>query len=226
MAIELRDYQKEAISQIEGAIVFGGTEICLSAVTSFGKTFTIMQFIKDEIAMGKSVVFMMNLTALVEQTMNAAKEMDVPFKVIAAEFDGQEFNHQAKLTICMQQTLHARIDKVNVDCDILIIDEFHRSFRTSTMESVKTKLSPDVIVGISGSVIDERGYALPDVEIIETVSVSELTNQKFLTPLRTFSATFAEEIDYSDGGSGEYSENFLNGKMASMTVCTFICLTP
>jgi len=211
--ISLRPYQQQAIEMIEGSIALGDTEICLSACTSYGKTYTIMQFIKDEIKQGKSVVFMMNLTALVQQTMDAAKAMDIPFRVVAAEFDGMEFDHQAKLTICMQQTLHARINKIDLPCDILIIDEFHRSFRTNTMEEVKKKLKPDIIVGVSGSPIDEKGYALPNVEIIETIGAQQLTDQKFLTPLKVYSSAFSEAIDYSDGGSGEYSENFLNGKI-------------
>jgi hypothetical protein len=38
-----------------------------------------------------------------------------------------------------------------------------------------------------------------------------LTYNEYLTPLRTISVQFAEEMDYSEAGSGEYSENFLNG---------------
>ena len=60
--VQLRDYQKNAIEQIEGAITLGDEEICLSAPTSFGKTITIAQFIKDQVDLGKHVVFMMNLT--------------------------------------------------------------------------------------------------------------------------------------------------------------------
>jgi len=209
--IELRGYQTNAIDQTEGAIVFGDTELCISAPTSFGKTYTIAQFIKNQIDEGKSVVFMMNLSALVEQTMEAMKNMGIPFRVIAAEYDGQEFDHQAKVTIAMQQTLFSRIDKVSVKCDTLVIDEYHRSFRTDTMNQVRKLLKPDVVVGLSATPYDEKGYALSGVEIIETVSVKDLTDQGFLTPLRTFSAEFAENMDYSEAGSGEYSEKFLNG---------------
>jgi superfamily II DNA or RNA helicase len=209
--VELRDYQKNAISQIEGAIAFGSEEVCLSAPTSFGKTITISQFIKDQVDMGKSVVFMMNLSALVSQTRTTLKAMGIPYRIVAAEYDGLEFDHQAKVTIAMQQTLYSRIDKVNIDCDVLVIDEFHRSFRTDTMEAVKKKLKPDIIVGVSATPYDEKGLALPNVDIVETTTIKELTDQKFLTPLRTFSVQFSEDIDYSEAGSGEYSENFLNG---------------
>ena len=209
--IELRGYQTNAIDQTEGAIAFGDTELCISAPTSFGKTYTIAQFIKNQIDLGNHVVFMMNLSALVEQTMEAMKNMGIPFRVIAAEYDGQEFDHQAKVTIAMQQTLYARIDKVSVKCDTLVIDEYHRSFKTDTMNQVRALLKPDVVVGLSATPYDEKGYALSGVELIETVSVKDLTEQKYLTPLRTFSAEFAENMDYSEAGSGEYSENFLNG---------------
>jgi len=207
---KLREYQSEAVVQIEGAIVFGAKEISLNGPTSFGKTITMAQFIKTQVDEGKSVVFMMNLTDLVKQTMETLKAMNVDFRVVAAEFDGYEFNHQSKVTIAMQQTLFARLNKVDIDCDVLVIDEFHRSFRTETMEAVKAKLNPDVVVGISGTNYDEKGYALPNVEIIETKTISELTKEKYLTPLKTLSVTFAEDMDYSESGSGEYSENFLN----------------
>ena len=110
----------------------------------------------------------------------------------------------------MQQTLYSRIDKVDIKCDTLVIDEFHRSFRTDTMEAVKKKLKPEVIVGISATVYDEKGYALKGVETIETTTIEELTSDGHLTPLRTVSVQFAEEMDYSESGYGEYSVNFLN----------------
>ena len=209
--VELRKYQEQAIEQIEGSIALGSTEVCLSAPTSFGKTITIAKFIQDQVSVGHNVVFMMNLTALIQQTIDTLKAMKIPFRVVAAEFDGQEFDHQAQVTICMQQTLYSRIDKLDVKCDTLVIDEFHRSFRTDTMETVKGKLKPDTIVGVSATVYDEKGYALPHVDVVETVTISDLTQQGFLTPLRTISVSFAEDMDYSEAGSGEYSENFLNG---------------
>ena len=172
-----------------------------------------MKFIEDQIEEGNSVVFMMNLSALVQQTIEAARKMKIPFRVVAAEYDGQEFDHQAKLTICMQQTLYARIDKIDVECDVLVVDEFHRSFRTDTMEIVKKKLSPSKIAGVSATVYDEKGYALRGVDIIETKTIKQLTNEGFLTPLRVYSVEFAEAMDYSESGSGEYSEQFLNGKI-------------
>jgi len=222
---ELRQYQKDAIEQIEGAMVFGSTEISLNGPTSFGKTITMAQFIKDQVDLGRSVVFMMNLTALVEQTMDTLKSLHVPYKVVAAEFDGLEFDHQAKVTIAMQQTLYARLHPAEKKdgkrnkpieppkCDVLVVDEFHRSFRTDTMEAVKHKLKPEVIVGVSATNYDEKGYALQGVDIIETKTVRQLTDDGFLTPLRVYSVEFAEQMDYTEAGSGEYSEQFLNGKI-------------
>ncbi len=212
--MKLRKYQAEAIEQIDGSIAMGSTELCLDAPTAFGKTLTAAHFIKDQLERGNSVVFLMNLTALVQQTIDELKGMEIPFKVIAAEFDGQEFDHRANVTICMQQTLHARIEKIEPpSCDVLIVDEFHRSFRTDTMEEVKRFLKPDIILGLSATPYDEKGYALPDVDLIQTTSVKILTEQKFLTPMKVMSVKFAEEIDYSDAGSGEYSDNYLDGKI-------------
>lgn len=209
--MELRDYQASAIEQVEGEIVFGSTEVCLGAPTSFGKTITSGHFIKDQVEQGKSVVFMMNLTALVEQTIKMLKTLKIPFKVIAAEFDGQEFDHQAQVTVCMQQTLYARLDKIEPPkCDVLIIDEFHISFRTDTMEAVKRKLKPEVIFGLSATPYDEKGYALPHVDVIQTASIRSLTEEGYLTPLRVVSVKFAEDVDLTAAGAGEYTEGFLN----------------
>lgn len=208
--MELRNYQKKALEEIEGDIVFGSTEICLGAPTSFGKTITAGHFIKEQVEQGNSVVFMMNLTALVQQTIDMLKTLNIPFKVIAAEFDGQEFDHQAQVTVCMQQTMFSRIDKITVPkCDVLVIDEFHLSFRTDTMEKVKEKLDPTVILGLSATPYDERGYALPGVEVIETANIASLTKEKHLTPLKIMSVKFAEDIDLTEA-TGEYTENFLN----------------
>lgn len=211
---ELRPHQATALDEVEGHIAFGTKEICLSAPMSWGKTLWAAQLIKNQVEAGKSIVFMMNLTQLVSQTMDALREMDVPFRVMAAEFDGQEFDHQSKVTIVMQQTLYARIDKVkNVDCDILIIDEFHLSFRTDTMEIIKNKLKPDTVLGLSGTPWTATGEALPHVELVETIGIKKLTDKGYLAPMKTMVVKFAEDVDLTDAGSGEYSENYLNTKI-------------
>jgi len=51
--MELRDYQIEAIDKIEANIVFGSTEMCLYAVTSFGKSLIAAELVNRALKKGK-----------------------------------------------------------------------------------------------------------------------------------------------------------------------------
>ena len=210
--MELRSYQVDAIEQIEGELAFGAENVCLAAPTSFGKTITAAHFIRDQVAGGQSVVFMMNLTALVEQTAKTLDLLDIKYNVLAASYKGPQHGPGANVTIAMQQTLNSRIDTVTLDCDVLVVDEYHLSFGSETMKKVISHLQPEQIVGLSGTPVDEKGFALKDTILVETATTKTLTEGGYLTPVKTVVCSFSQKVDLSDG-SGDWTESELDGAL-------------
>ena len=217
--MKLRDYQLEAIDLIEGHMVFDTAPCCLAAPTSFGKTITIGHLIKDLVADGKDVVFMMNLTSLVSQTCLMLDSLDIKYNVLSASYTGKQSGPSAKVKVVMQQTLSSRLDEMSKHgtlpkCDVLIIDEMHISHDTRTMNKVKEALRPSNIIGLSATPIDEKGAVLKNVTIIETETTKDLTRDGYLTHADTYILNYAQELDFSDIGSGEdYTDPEIDAKL-------------
>ena len=126
---------------------------------------------------------------------------------MAASWKGPQSGPTAKVTVCMQQTLSSRLEEMRSKgtlpkCDVLVIDEMHISHDTQTMNEIKEALRPNNIVGLSATPIDEKGASLKNVEIIETETVKELTEAKYLTKAHTFILKYAQQLDFSDIGDG------------------------
>jgi superfamily II DNA or RNA helicase len=99
-------------------------------------------------------------------------------------------------------------------CDILIVDEMHISHNSQTMLNIKNELRPMHVIGLSATPIDEKGAKLQDVEIIETISVKELTKQGYLSKVETNILTYAQLLDFEDIGAGaEYTDEEIDGKL-------------
>jgi len=217
--MELRNYQIEAIELIEGHMMFDTVPCCLAAPTSFGKTITSAHLIKDLVAEGKHVVFLVNLTSLIDQTTKTLDALDIKYNVLAASYKGAQGGPAAKVTIAMQQTMSSRLDEMSKKgtlpaCDILIVDEMHISHDTQTMNDVKNALRPSNIIGLSATPIDGSGLKLKNVEVIETQNTHELTQAGYLTKADTHILKYAEHLDFSDIGSGaDYTDPEVDAKL-------------
>ena len=213
--MELRNYQQEMVELVEGHMMFDCSPCCMQLPTGGGKTVVVSHLIKDLVDSGKDVVFMMNLTSLVGQTAKTLDALGIKYNVVSASYKGKQDGPAAKVTIAMQQTLHSRIDKIDhIKCDVLVVDEMHISHDTTTMNQIKDKLRPTNIVGLSATSIDSKGAKLKNVTIIETETTQDLTKQGYLTPAKTFILKYAQDLDFSDIGSGEdYTDPEVDSKL-------------
>ena len=192
----LRDYQQQALDEIEACIVFGSEEIVLDATTSFGKT-AIMAGICEKYD-DLHIVIMVNIEPLIDQIADTLKKMHISYSILKAGRE-KDFLPDARINIIMSQTYYARAESGTHDikADLLIIDERHREYDTPRTEKLIKDLNPATIIGLTGTPYDANGFALKNAEIISTTSSKELTEQGYLSPLKFYVPRWAEDVNYA-----------------------------
>jgi superfamily II DNA or RNA helicase len=192
--VKLRPYQAEAIETIKDKIANGETNVCLFAPTAYGKSIVITELARFY-SQNTKVVILTNITKLIMQLEQHLINSNIEPNVVKAGLDKEVGSN---VTLMMQQTAHRRqIGDKHKGC-ILIVDEYHISYNSQTMTELIARLEPSAIIGLSATPINADGSKLDRVQIIETASVDELTEQKYLTPVKNYIASFAEKIDLSD----------------------------
>ena len=72
--LELRDYQKQAIEEIEAAIAFGSTHIVLDAPVAYGKSIVIAELCNT--FSDSNIVILLNIEALIDQIAEALQQQE------------------------------------------------------------------------------------------------------------------------------------------------------
>ena len=202
----LREYQQDAVTDMEGRIAFGSTNLILRAVTSFGKAGVIAKM--AETYQDQGVMIIVNITALIDQIAEHLEHFNVDYSILKA---GRKtaFDPSKKVQLIMAQTLYARIKDVKFDHDFYMWqqDESHKEWETNRTKTILDIVKPSVKIGYTATPWTADGYALKDAEIVETVSDTYLTKKGFLSPIKYFIPRWAEKLDYSKVKmtAGEYN---------------------
>ena len=185
--------------------------VCISAATGAGKSVVISELAKRFSDVGKSVCILTNITALIPQLSRHLNEMGIPHNIIKAGMSQEEDN--CLVHLIMEQSFHEdKRYELNLDCDVLIKDEYHIGVGQKRFEGIVSHLNPKNVIGLTATPLDELGYLLRGLEpsqIIDDGDALNLTNQGYLSPLKYFVPKWAEQIDYSNVKS---SGNDYNGK--------------
>ena len=217
MAFKLYDYQKKAINDTLASMMFDNpNNIAIDLPTGAGKSMVIAGLCAE--LADKSIVILVNITELIDQLAEHLDHFNLDYSIIKAGRDS-EFNPDARIHIAMSQTMHKRLDKIDVQCDILIQDEIHKEYNTERTQSIMYKLKPDCRIGTSATCYDSSGFALADTENIESIAIPELERKGFLAPLNYYVPLWSERIDYSDvkQTAGEYNTVSLDLKINTDT---------
>jgi len=192
--IRLRDYQNDAIDNIEANIAFGETNLILKAQTSFGKSITLAGLC--ERFKHKKIVIIVNIEPLIDQIAFFLKKLNIDYSILKAGRES-EFNRNSKVKLVMAQTLYARLDKMNIKADIVCIDERHREYNQKRTNELLKHLEPEVIVGLTATPYDQAGYKLAGSTIVNTVDTEWLTKNGYLSPIKYYIPKWSETLDYS-----------------------------
>jgi len=191
---KLYDFQQSAVGNTISELAFGSSNVAIEAPTSAGKSFIIAGLCTDMDT--ENIVILVTITELIDQIAEHLDYMNLDYSILKSGRDS-EFDPTKRIQLCMAQTLYARLDKVNLNCDVVIFDEYHISYNTKRTLGILDKLNPINRIGLSATPYDSDMFKLNGAEIIRTISVKELESKGFLAPIKYFIPKWSQKVDYS-----------------------------
>lgn len=185
-AYSLRDYQSAALDGVRDLMRRGTRRVLLQAGTGSGKTVIAAHIMAGAQDKGSSVVFLAHRRELVYQCADKLRAMGVAPGIIMA---GEE-PLARHVQVASIQTLWKRVDRDDAEvppCDLLVIDECHRSLAPTYLKLMDSY--PDAFVlGLTATPARGDGRGLGDVyeAMICCPPVVELQDQGHLVPTRYF----------------------------------------
>ena len=202
---KLRDYQSEALSDLQGSFRQGLTRPVLYASVGAGKTVIAAHIVARALDKGKSVLFIAPYTALINQTAKSFMDQGIPQPgIIQAQHEWTDSSK--RLQIGSIQTLSRRGFP---DVDLIINDECHLVYKglTNYMEDFNTP-----VIGLSGTPFTKGLGKIYD-NLIEVKPMRELINDKYLSDYVAYSQG-KPDLSKVKIVAGEYHEGQLGDAMS------------
>jgi superfamily II DNA or RNA helicase len=200
--MKLREYQEEIINKIRIEIKNKKKKICVVAPCGSGKSVILSHIIDLSIKNGKKILFLVHRKELCEQIEKTLNTFKVDMK---------------NIEIYMIQTACRRINKIVVP-DIIIVDEVHHILSATYMKVIDS-FKDTLLLGFTATPIrmNEGGLGKVFESMIESVSVSWLIENKFLSKYKYFGIKLADFTDVKVK-QGDYDKTEVNMLMETNTV--------
>lgn len=188
MQILEKDYQ---VNSVRKAIDAGANSI-IALPTGGGKSICILKLCQ---AMpDKKVVISLRNAALVPQLLNTLTVNGLSVSVVKS---GYKYVPGGDVTLVMEQSFSRR-KHLNIQCDVLLRDEYHVGCMGGVYIAMREELSPELIIGLTATPIDRLGvYIDKSMQLIEEtttrmlIEAGELAKPVYKVP------SLSQEIDYS-----------------------------
>ena len=179
--------------------------------------------IQGAFSRGKESLFLAHRKELIEQCHERLREFSVDASIVRA--NDPRIDLTKPVQIASVQTLVRRLDRFSRDAfDLIVVDECHH-IRAGTYEKILEHFSGSrAVIGLTATPVrqDGRGLASNFDAIVETATIKELIEQKFIVSIRMFAAP---RIDLSgvrtkqgDYELGELSERMNTGALVGNIV--------
>lgn len=200
MEFKFRDYQEDIIEEIIAAVTFGSKNIVIDSPPASGKSIIISKvsslLAEREEGEGNKIVISITITALLDQIAEHLDIVGAEYSILKAGRN-KEFKKDCRIQLVQAQTLHARLDKIDLECDYFLMDEVHREYQTARTTDILNSLKPKARIGFSGTCYDQAGFALEGAEMLTTTTTQDLEDKGFLSPIKCYVPKWAETIDFS-----------------------------
>jgi superfamily II DNA or RNA helicase len=210
---DLRPYQADAVERIERAYRDRKKGPILQMATGAGKTVIGGEVIRREVASGRSCLFLAPRRELVYQASASLARAGVEHGIHMAGREDLE-DAWAPVTVASIDTVIARVLKRGrrpfVEPELIIVDEAHLSITKRRQEMLS--LWPDArLLGLTATPGRKDGRALGLLydDLIEPITVAELTDQGYLVPARYFSLS-APDLRRVETVAGDYHQRQLD----------------
>ena len=211
----LRDYQEATIVKLRDSVRGGKKRPVLQLPTGGGKTHIAASIIKAAVAKGKRVLFLAPRRELIYQASGKLTEAGIQHGVIMA---GEPMFRHMDVQVASFDTLHARALRGNrmdmPEADLVIVDEVHLSIAKTKREIIAHY--PDaIVIGLTATPARGDGRGLGEIydDLILSCSISDLTEQGHLAPVRYFAPRKPDLAGLKKGADGDYILNALGERM-------------
>jgi DNA repair protein RadD len=195
----LRPYQTEAIEQLRTAMVRHKRTI-LCVPTGGGKTTIVAEMIRRAIGRGKSILFLAHRSELLQQAVERLQGFGLEPGIV----QGKHVSHNPNLNVASVQTLRNRPNGI-FPPDIIFIDECHLSMANSYL-TILERYPNAYVIGMTATPCRLDGKPLGDIysKIVNPISIVNLTDNKFLVPVKAFGVKDSPQTDDIKTARGDF----------------------
>ncbi len=209
--MKLRPYQENAIKNVRDSFVKGNKRTILQLATASGKTFLASTIIKNAVDKGNKVVVFVPRRELAYQFHSTLHRSGVVSGMIMAG----EARSKSKVQVASFDTFESwAINKgkmIAPEADLIIVDEAH-VYLDKQKRIIESIYPNSYVVGLTATPARKSGTGLGSFykDMILGVSIKELTEQGYLSPVRYYAQP--KQLDLSSAKintHGDYNESDL-----------------
>lgn len=213
--ISLRDYQSEFKSDLRESLASGHKKIIACSSTGSGKSRVMASIARDALDKGRSVEVILPRKSLVCQLSRSFSELGIVNTVLMGD---EPYYSQARCKIISIHTYLARLrsGKIGfIGSDLLMLDE-QQLMHTPSMVELFNKYK--TVVAFTATPTAKKRFPLSKLytEIVEAISMQELTDMGYLVPLRYFAPADFHPENVRTDVDGEYLSGALNNYIDGM----------
>lgn len=213
--MNLRPYQSDALHALRMSLARGHRRPILPAPTGAGKTVVAAELVRLAREKGKRVLFIAPRRELIRQASEKFANVGVHHGIILA---GHPRTITPDVQIASFDTLHVRGIRNKTmlmpPADLVIVDECHLA-TSPTRRAILDHYRDAVVIGLSATPATGSGKGLGAVfdDIVPCVTISDLTDQGYLVPVRYFAPTEPDLAAVKIARTGDYDESSLAAVM-------------
>lgn len=211
----LRPYQAHAIESLRWAISEGKKRVLLTIPTGGGKTLLASEVVRLALARGRSVLFVVHLRELVDQTVRALARCGVEHVGVIRGDDGR-FDPSAPVQIASIQTL---VRRKKPSADVVFIDEAHRSISRTYKTGVWDAYPDAHVFGLTATPCRTDGKPLGDryEHLIIGATYSELIALGYIADPIVIAPRVTPDLSRVRRVAGDYDEEQLGEAMKELS---------
>jgi len=211
----LRPYQHRAIDDLRNAYRSGARAPLLVAPTGAGKTVILAAITASATERGRKVLILVHRRELIHQASSKLTAAGVEHGIIAAGV--QRAN--ASVQVASVQTLIRRLDTIDWQPCLIIIDEAHHA-AAGSWSQILNHWPGALRLGVTATPcrLDGRGLRNTFDALVEGPSVQMLTSAGYLSPARIFAPPMVADLTGLRMRAGDYANNQAAAAMTRPTV--------
>lgn len=210
----LRPYQLDAVEGLRDSWRLGNKRILLQLPTGAGKTVCASEIVKGAVSKGNRVLFVAHRRELIHQASDKLATYGVAHGKILA---GEKPSPDDLVQVASIQTLQARAFRRSFlelpPAEVVIVDEAHRALADG-YRKLANSYPNAAFLGLTATPVRGDGKGLGHLfeDMVLGPSISDLTDQGYLVPVRYFAPSMPDLYGIKTV-AGDYNQNQLAERM-------------